>query len=80
MKDLTFTIRVIFFQGVKRRGVLRRSVGREMKRIKEWMSLSDHFGKTYKVFTEEQSTPSTVFSTFEMTITGSFQTWLPAPH
>lgn len=33
-----------------------------MKIIKEWTSLSDLFGKTYNVFTEEQSTPSTVFS------------------
>lgn len=43
-----------------------------MKRMKEWMGLSDHFGKTYKVFTQDQPTPSTVLSTFEMTITGPF--------
>lgn len=33
-----------------------------MKIIKEWMSLSGPFGKTYNVFTEEQATPSIVFS------------------
>lgn len=40
------------------------------------MGLNDHFGKTYSVFTEEQSTPSTVFPTTditEMTIAGSLQ-------
>lgn len=39
------SIRVILWGGIEG-GVLRRFVGSDMRGIKEWMNLSDHFGKT----------------------------------
>lgn len=50
MMDLTSTISVKFLgsdQG--------NFVGRHMRGIKKWRSLSDHFAKTYNIFREVQS-------------------------